>query len=182
MEQGKLPDFVSTKQGDMSGFQLAEDVVSPKGDIDVRHHEAPRRQRKPDDPEVWSLAHALERFRLQVKSATKERNIKLGGSRVGAVFAVPEGKVLVLYKREKYRFFSRHFPNAPGKGEGIIANMKLVHWAAMEGIKIATIFPDGSCYSLDSMEFWRFYEKYGTEVKSLPGEIATPFENWTKMW
>jgi hypothetical protein len=165
MEQQKLPDSVSTKQGNMSGFRYAEDLPHSKGSIDLRHHEAPRRQRRPGDPEVWTLADALER-----------------GARVGAIFETTEGQILVLYKREKYRFFSRHFPNAPGDGPGVTANMKLVHWSALEGIKIATIFPDGSCYSMDAMEFWNFYEKYGTEVASLPGEISCPFEIWTKIF
>lgn len=182
MEQQKLPDSVSTKQGDMSGFRYAEDLPPSKGAIDLRHHEAPRRQRRPGDPEVWTLADALERFRLKMHSASKVRNIKLGGARVGAIFETTEGQILVLYKREKYRFFSRHFPNAPGDGPGVIANMKLVHWSALEGIKIATIFPDGSCYSMDAMEFWNFYEKYGTELTNLPGEIATPFEAWKKIF
>jgi len=181
MEQTKLPDMVSTKQGDMPGFVSAEDVP-PKEDVDLKYHETPLRQRKPGDPEVRTLGDALEEFKRQVPSALKMRDVILKGARVGAIFEVTGGKMLVLYKREKYRFFSRHFPNAPGDGPGIIANMKLVHWAAMEGIRIATVFPDASCYWMDAMEFWKFYEKYGTEVSSLPGEIASPFENWTQLF
>ncbi len=171
MHQERLPD----------GFQLAEDLP-PRRPVEITRHEAPRRQPQPGDPKVWTLGDALQRFRLKVPSAAKKDNINLGGARVGVVFEVDEDKFLVLYKREKYRFFSRHFPNAPGDGEGITANLKMVHWAAVEGMKFATVFPDGSCYSLDAMEFWNFYEKYGTDVKSLPGEISCPFEIWAKVF
>jgi len=164
----------------MTGFQLAEELPPSKGeDVDLRHHEAPKRQRKPGEPEVYTLGHAFDVFRAHVAGSRKTREVKLAGARVGGVFAIPGGmRYLVLYKRERYRFFSRHFPNVPEKGHGVIANMKLVHWAALEGIRIATIFPDGSCYWISSMDFWNYYEKYGTELKSLPGEIATPFSEW----
>lgn len=178
--QQKLPDSVSTKQGDMPGFKYAEEAPQERA-VDLRHHEAPQRKRKPGEPEVWNLAHAFDTFRAHVAGSRKLKDVKLAGARVGGVFAVPgEVNYLVLYKREKYRMFSRHFPNAPGTGAAIIANMKMVHWAAVEGVRIATIFPDGKCFWISGMKFWKFYEEYGTELTSLPGEIAYPIEMWTK--
>lgn len=180
MDQEKLPKTVDTAHGEMSGFKLAESL-SPGEDLDLHTHQAPIREKRPGEPEIYNLAHALKVFHAQVPGSRKLRDIKLAGARVGATFAIP-GRLnyLVLYKRERYRFFSRHFPKVPEKGHGIIANMKLVHWAAMEGMRIATIFPDGSCYWINAMEFWNYYEEYGTELQSLPGEIATPFSAWIR--
>jgi len=181
VEQQKLPSSVSTKQGDMPGFKYAEEA--PNKEVDLRNYVAPQRKRKPGEPEVWNLANAFDVFRAHVAGSRKVEDVKLAGARVGGVFVAPAGvKYLVLYKRDRYRFFSRHFPNAPGNGPGIIANMKMVHWATLEGITIATIFPDGSCFTIDAMEFWKFYEEYGTELPSLPGEIATPCENWKRIF
>lgn len=172
MDQQKLP----------TGFQFAEELPpSKEEDVDLRHHEAPKRQRKPGEPKVYTLGHAFDIFRAHVAGSRKLKDVKLAGARVGGIFVIPGGtKYLVLYKRERYRFFSRHFPDVPEKGHGIIANMKLVHWAAMEGIRIATIFPDGTCYWINAMKFWEFYEKYGTELQRLPGEIACGFSMWTR--
>lgn len=162
----------------MPGFKLAEEL--PPGDpIDLQKYQVPLREKKPGEPEVYNLVHALKVFEASVIGSRKIREILLKKLRVGATFAVPGGvKYLVLFKRERYRFFSRHFPNVPEKGHGIIANIKLVYWCAVEGIRIATVFPDGTCYWIDGREFCDYYEKYGTEHQSLPGEIATPFGSW----
>lgn len=174
MAQRKLPN----------GFQFAEELSPSEGkDVDLRRHEAPKRQRQPGEPEVWNLSHAFDVFRAHVAGSRKINDVTLTGARVGGIFAAPAGvKYLVLYKRARYRFFSRHFPSVPERGHGVIANMKLVHWSALEGIRIATVFPDGSCYWIKAMDFWKYYEKYGTELTKLPGEIATPFSKWTRLF
>ncbi len=178
MEQEKLPRTVETAQGEMSGFKLADELS-----IELQQHEAPVRKRQPGDPEVYNLTHAIKVFHAQVPGSRRVRDIMLAGARVGTLFAIPGRPThLVLYKRERYRFFSRHFPNVPEKGHGVIANMKLVHWSAMESMNIATVFPDGSCYYIDAMEFWEYYSEYGTELTSLPGEIATPFSAWARLF
>ncbi|MCK4265681.1 MAG: hypothetical protein KAX31_00245 [Thermoplasmata archaeon] len=183
MAQKKLPDSVSTQQGDMTGYQRAEELPPSKENVDLRHHIAPKRERQPGEPEVWNLSHAFDVFRAHVAGSRKVNDVTLAGARVGGVFVGHAGmKYLVLFKRERYRFFSRHFPNVPEKGHGIIANMKLVHWSAMEGMRIATVFPDGSCYWILAMNFWEYYEKYGTELTKLPEEIATPFSKWTRLF
>ncbi len=182
MGQEKLPRRVETAHGEMSGFKTADEL--PPGDpVDLRKYQAPLRKRQPGDPEVYNLVHALKVFEATVPGSRKLRPILLRKDRVGATFAVPGGTTyLVLYKRDRYRFFSRHFPNVPEKGHGIIANIKLVHWCAMEGYRIASVFPDGNCYWIDGREFWDYYEKYGTENPHLPGEIATPFGSWTLLF
>ncbi len=180
MDHQKLPRRVDTAQGEMSGYKLAEELP-PKEDVDLQKYQAPKREKRSDEPKVYTMSHAFQVFKAYVPGSRKIREILLAKARVGATFAVPGGiKYLVLFKRERYRFFSRHFPKVPEKGHGIIANMKLVHWAAMEGMKIASIFPDGTCYWIDAMDFWNYYEKYGTELQSLPGEIATPFSMWIR--
>jgi len=60
--------------------------------------------------------------------------------------------------------------------------MKLVHWCAVEGYRIATVFPDGSCYWISGRGFWDYYEAYGTENPALPEEIATPFSKWIRLF
>lgn len=182
VEQGKLPKTVATAQGEMSGFKLAEDLP-PGENVDLQKHKVPKRKKRPGEPEVWNLVHAFDTFRAHVPGSRKLRDVILKGARVGGLFATPGGtNYLVLYKRDRYRFFSRHFPQVPEKGHGIITNMKLVHWSAMEGIRIATVFPDGTCYWILGRTFWDYYEKYGTENPALPGEIATPFGSWTRLF
>ena len=132
---------------------------------------------------MWNLGHAFDVFRAHVAGSRKLRDVKLAGARIGGLFTIPGGiHYLVLYKRDTYRFFSRHFPQVPEKGHGIIANIKLVHWCAVEGYRIASIFPDGTCYWITGRNFWDYYEKYGTENPVLPGEIATPVGSWTKLF
>ena len=180
-QEEKLPRRVDTAHGEMSGFKLAEEL--PEGELDLQKYQTPLRVKRPGEPEVWNLVHALKVFNAQVLGSRMIRPILLTKKRVGATFAVPGGtKYLVLFKRESYRFFSRHFPHVPEKGHGIIANIKLVHWCAVEGIKIATVFPDGTCYWIEGREFWDYYEKYGTEHQTLDGEIATPFSRWTLLF
>lgn len=181
MEQEKLPRSVATAHGNMSGFKTADEL--PPGAIDLQRHQPPKRQKQPGEPEVWNLGHAFDVFRAHVAGSRKLRDVKLAGARVGGLFTTPGGvHYLVLYKRDTYRFFSRHFPQVPEKGHGIIANIKLVHWSAVEGYRIASIFPDGTCYWISGRAFWDYYEKYGTENPALPGEIATPVGSWTKLF
>ena len=134
-------------------------------------------------PEIRSLQDALILFQEKL-SVRKQRDINLKGKRVGALF-VKEGtneKFLVLYKREKYLYFGKHFPKVPDGGQAIISNYKLVYWCAMEDIKLVTIFPDGRAYWCDAMEFYRFYEMWQTEHPYIPGEIAFPFREWQRLF
>jgi hypothetical protein len=132
---------------------------------------------------VHNLVDALRLFDEKM-DARKTEDVILKNARVGSVF-VENGenkKYLVLYKREKYLHFSKHFPQVPEKGYAIIANVKLVHWAAMQNMDIVTIFPDGTCYSVKATEFWNFYEKWNTEHPAIPEEIALPFRRWEKLF
>lgn len=173
-----LPKKVETAHGEMPGYKLAEELP-PSAPISLRQYQVPDRQRRPGEPEVYNLVHALKVFAANVIGSRKLRDIMLSKLRVGSTFAVPGGiTYLVLFKRDRYHFFSRHFPQVPEKGHGIIANIKLVHWCAVEGFRMAAVFPDGNCYWIDGREFWDYYEKYGTEHPSLPEEIATPFGSW----
>jgi len=131
---------------------------------------------------VRSLAEALIHFEKNL-NVRKTQDVILSGARVGAVYVIDgeNRKYLVLYKRERYLYFSRHFPQVPDKDQAIIANIKLVHWAAMQEMGIATVFPDGSCYAVKASEFWTFYERWITEHPKLPGEIALPVRRWTRI-
>ena len=70
--------------------------------------------------------------------------------------------------------FSKHFPEVEEKGYGVMNNKKITHWCAIQDIQIAVMFKDGRCYKIDGMEFYLFYEEYGTDVMACPGEIAAP--------
>jgi hypothetical protein len=83
-------------------------------------------------------------------------------------------RLLLVFKREPYFMFSKHFPESPLKGYGVVNNKKITHWCASQGILLAVMFKDGGCYMADAMEFYLFYEKYGTDVSACPGEIAAP--------
>ena len=136
-----------------------------------------------EPPAIGTLPDALVLFQERI-SSRKLNEVTLNGKRVGCVF-IKDGtneKFLVLYKREKYLYFGKHFPKVPDGGQAIITSMKLVHWCAMEDIKLVTIFPDGSAYWADAMEFWKFYEKWDTEHPYIPGEIALPFRMWNRLW
>ena len=180
-QEEKLPKTVETSHGEMSGFKTADEL--PAGPVDLQKYQTPIREKRKGEPEVYNLTHALKVFEANVPGSRKLREILLAKKRVGATFAVPgRASYLVLYKRERYRFFSKHFTQVPEKGHGIIANIKLVHWCAVEGMRIASVFPDGNCYWIDGREFWDYYEKYGTEHPQLDGEIATPFGSWTLLF
>lgn len=131
---------------------------------------------------VHTLAEALALFEDKM-DVRRVQDVILAGARVGVVYVV-EGentKYLVLYKRERYLYFSKHFPQVPEKGHAIIANVKLVHWAAMQNMSIVTVFPDGSIYSVKGKEFWDFYEKWGCEHPFIKDEIALPFRRWERI-
>lgn len=140
-------------------------------------------KRKPGEREVYTLRDALDLFRENIPCRTLS-DVKLEGIRVGVIFIkeASNEKYLVLFKREPYYHFSKHFPDVPTKGYGMIANLKLVHWCALEGIRMAAILKDGRCYWIDSWEFYTFYEKHKTDLKAIPGEIASPLSMWKRLF
>ena len=132
---------------------------------------------------VESLREAMNVFKYEV-DATKLQDISLEGKRVAALFRRDEDDTtfVVMFKREFYIHFSKHFMHVPEEGYGLLANHKLVHWAALEGHRIAAVFPDGRAYWIDAMEFIKYYEEYETECPKLPGEIATPLSMWKRLF
>jgi len=116
---------------------------------------------------IHSLVHAIRFF--EHKMAGKVRVIKdinLDGSRIGRLYLneIIGRKMLFLFKREPYFMFGKHFPESPVQGYGVMNNRKLTHWCAMQDILLTVMFKDGRCYKADAMEFYLFYEEYGTEV------------------
>ena len=131
---------------------------------------------------VNNLAEALHHFEKNL-DVRKGQDVILAGARVGAEFIAngENTKYLVLYKREKYLYFNKHFPLVPEKGYAIIANIKLVHWAALQDMFMVTVFPDGGIYSVKAKTFWDFYEQWGCEHPSIKDEIALPFARWERI-
>jgi len=138
---------------------------------------------QPSRASVESLREALEVFKYNA-GATLLQEITLEGSRIAALFRVNgENKTyVVMYKREFYLYFSRHFMHVPEQGYGVLCNHNLVYFAAINDHRIATVFPDRRCYWIDGMEFQRYYEEYETECPKIPGEIATPLSKWTRLF
>lgn len=134
-------------------------------------------------PVIGNLHDALVLFKENI-SSRKLEEVTLKGRRVGEILVrnATNEKYLILYKREKYLYFGRHFPDVPDGGQAIIANMKLVYHCALNDIKLVSIFPDGRAYGCDAMEFWKFYEIYQTEHPHLAGEIAYPFRLWARLF
>ena len=143
----------------------------------------PKRRRGPEIVKIESLAEALELFKWSM-DATKLNDVKLGGMRIGGVFRKDGTQIryLVLFKREFYFHFSKHFTHVVEQGYGVLANMKLVHWSALEGVRVAAIFPDGRCYWIDGRRFWDYYEENETECPYAEGEIATPLSLWQRLF
>ena len=149
------------------------DLVEPESEIKV----------KPKYPEpktkiersIRDLQDAIEWF-LHNKNMTRQRPMILHGARVGVLYKDKrtDRKWLLLFKREAYFMFGRHFPSAP-QGHGIPCNMKIVHWCYVNDVTIAVIMGNGYCYSISGKKFWEFYEEYQTEIPHAPGEIAAPF-------
>lgn len=116
-------------------------------------------------------------------------DVKLTNARVAATYQHKgTGRIyLVMFKRDVYRHFARHFPNIPEKDvaerrEGMICNYKLVAWAAGENLILVVLFPDARAYLMEALDFWNYYEKHGTDVKHAPGEIATPLSKWARLF
>lgn len=126
---------------------------------------------------IHGLEHALMFFEDRMRGKVRRvKDVNLEGSRIGRLYfhEVSLERLLLLFKREPYFMFSKHFPGSPVRGYGVINNKKLTHWCASQGIRLAVMFKDGRCYMADAMEFYLFYEKYGTDVRHCPGEIAAP--------
>ncbi len=175
-----LPGEVMTQQGLVSGFKFASEL---QGQQTMGETYTPKPQRQEAIPTIESLREALERFKYQA-DATKLDDIHLEGARVASLFRrdSDEQTFMVMYKREFYFHFSRHFRHVPDTGYGVLANHKLVHWAALREHRIAAVFPDGRCYAIDGLTFLKYYEEYGTECPNLPGEIATPLSMWVRVF
>jgi len=135
---------------------------------------------------VRSLAHAIQVFEYKKYGKVKIlQDVNWEGARIGRLYRdlIREEKILLLFKREYYYSFSKHFPDIDeeDKGYGVINNLKITHWAALQDATIAVMFADGKCYGIDAMEFYLFYEKYGTDVLACPGEIAAPLSRFRNM-
>lgn len=175
MMETKLPD----------GFKFASEI--PEGKDEVWHQQPEEaykpKKGRPTKLRVESLREAIQIFRYEV-DATKLQDVSLEGRRVAALFRRDEDEktFVVMFKREFYIHFSKHFMHVPEEGYGLLANHKLVHWSAMEGHRIAAVFPDGRAYWIDAMEFIKYYEEYETECPKLPGEIAAPLSMWKRLF
>ena len=130
---------------------------------------------------VRSLAQAIRIFETKLYGKVKIlQDVIFEGARIGRYYKneLTGEKILLVFKREYYFMFSRHFPDVPEKGYGVMNSVKLTHWAALQDAKIAAMFQDGRCFKIDGLEFYRYYEKYGTDVMAVPGEIASPLSLW----
>ncbi len=167
------------------GFLYGDEVARSQYVPPPRAQPRRRRRSPPTPPEVHCLSDALQLFqnRMPVK---KREDVKLSRARIGATY-VHDGTgvvYLVMFKREPYLKFGRHFPDLPEeeRGEGILCNLKLVAWAAGEGITLVVIFPDARAYDIPALEFWDYYEKNGTDVAHAPGEIAISRSKWKRLF
>jgi len=177
---------VLTAHGETEGFKFASELprTQPKWEPQPEESYKPKKKVKEGPaPRVESLREAIELFRYEA-DATKLDDVALEGSRVAALFRRDSDNkgFVVMFKREFYKHFSRHFMHVPDQGYGVLANHKLVHWAALQGYAIAAVFPDSRAYWIDALDFIRYYEEYETECPNLPGEIATPLKLWTRMF
>jgi len=130
---------------------------------------------------VRSLAQAIQIFETKMGPRVKIlQDVSFEGARIGRYYIDERSneKILLVFKRQYYFMFSKHFPDVKEKGYGVMNNLKLTHWAALQNAKIAAMFEDGNCYKIDAMEFYLYYEKHGTDVMAVPGEIATPLSLW----
>ena len=116
---------------------------------------------------IHSLEHAIRFFEHKMAGKVRKiKDIKLDGSRIGRLYLneIHGDKMLLLFKRDPYFMFSKHFPESPMRGYGVMNNRKLTHWCATQDILITVMFKDGRCYKPDALEFYLFYEEYGTDV------------------
>jgi len=183
MTEPELPRKVMTQFGETNGFKLASELPRGKLDWEPQAEEYKPKKRKEPIPRIESLREALELFKYEA-DATKLDDITLEGMRVAALFRrdMNGEKFVVMFKREFYYHFSKHFMYIPDQGYGMLANHKLVYWAALEGHKIAAVFPDGRAYWIDGLKFLQYYEQYETECPNLPGEIASPLSMWERLF
>lgn len=191
VDRQNLPREVATNRGKLPGFQYAAEMPPGKQRWEQQPPEAfekPRRRRSvAETGEVHTLRDALDLFRAKVPSR-KLMDVKLDGARVGVLFVKEPSndRYLVLFKREPYYHFSKHFPDIPSelKGFGIIANLKLVYWCALEGIKIVTVLKNARGYWIEGWDFYSFYETYDTECTFITDttEIASPMRLWKRMF
>lgn len=163
-----------------TGFMYGNEV--PRTPYKPKPQHAPSQRPPEEPPELYCLADALDIFRARM-TVRKKDNVTLKHGRVGVIFEheITKKVYLVMFKRSTYLRFARHF-EVPEQGVGVVCNMKLVAWAAGEGIELVAIFSDGACYSIPAMTFWEYYEQYKTDVKHIPGEIASPLELWNRMF
>ena len=172
-----------TDHGETDGFRFASELPRTQNKWEPQPEDSHKQKKREPAPRVESLREAIELFRYEA-DATKLDDIALEGSRVAALFRRDtDNKIfVVMFKREFYKHFSRHFMHVPDQGYGVLANHKLVHWAALQGYAIAAVFPDSRAYWIDALAFIRYFEEYETECPTLPGEIATPLKLWTRMF
>lgn len=132
---------------------------------------------------INSLREALFRFTVKM-DVTKEQDVKFEGMRIGVVYNHPllGVRYLVVFKREYYYHFSKHFPNAPDAGYAVVCNLKLLYWCQEQNIRIAAVFPDAKCYYCDPIDFVHYYETWNTEVPHLKGEGAYPLRLWKRLF
>lgn len=133
--------------------------------------------------QINSLQEALRRFMIKM-DVTKEQDIKFEGMRIGTVYYYPllGIKYLVVFKREYYYHFSKHFPKAPDAGYAVVCNVKLLYWCQEQDIRIAAVFPDAKCYYCEPLDFVRYYETWNTDVPHLKGEAAYPLRRWKRLF
>ena len=158
------------------GFKKGDQVP------DTHYRPRPEAKRKKSVLEIQTLQDALDYFKAVTPNAVKGKKVMLKKSRVGVTFHI-SGKVhLLLFKRDMYRQFGKHFPDIPeeDKTQGMICNLKLVGWAAAANIEIVVVFPSREIYSIQGDRFWEYYDKYHTDVQHAPGEIASPIGLWKK--
>ena len=171
------------------GFRYANQVPEGKQwePLPPEAYEKPRRRRnqtldEADLARVNTLREALLRFRAKKPAAKKMIDINFKGARVGALYEDGLEQYFVMFKRQFYRHFSKHFPKVPQKGFAVTTAKQIVNWAADKGVIIAALFPSGRCYSIDGYDFWLFYEEYKTDVEHLEDEIACPLEAWKRLF
>ena len=100
----------------------------------------------------------------------------------GIAYLEKEDKKLLVFKRQYYRSFSRHFREIvkdTGRGNGYAQtmNLKLLKMAERLGIEsLVIVMEDGAAYETYIKTFINYYEKYKTDVPHLDGEVAMPLD------
>jgi hypothetical protein len=141
-------------------------------------------QRMKLEQKVFDLNGATMAFRNIMQDVTKKVDVNLANQKVGTIF---ENKVtrelyLVMFKREFYHQFSKHFPQVPDLGFGMICNTNLVRYAASEEMTLVAVMPKGIAYKCNGKEAWEYYEKWKTDVPHIEGEMGTPARIWPRLF